>query len=216
MARANMRKNDGSPDSDRVLEVNIPEGISSFILPLAIFISALLVSGTILYAGSKFSGSTSEPAEVTADANTEDTEEEVAGAQADTPGTVVGDFETFTEYDLDICKDDGKPVVYLFSTTWCPHCQWIKDTFDSWAKDNSDKAVAYHWEIDTMDNTLTEEVETEVPQDAMDVYNQFNPEGSIPTFVFGCRYGRVGNGYETEEDLDKERAAFDSVLDKLR
>lgn len=195
------------------MEISVPEGLSSFMIPLSIFISALIVSGSILYAGSKLTGD-SVDTDATAEETTDDTTD-VAGAEAGAPGTVVREFETFTEYDTDVCKKDGKPVIYLFSTTWCPHCQWVKDTFDSWAKDNSGKAAVYHWEIDTNDNTLTSEVETEVPSDAMDVYNKFNPSGSIPTFVFGCRYSRVGNGYESEDDLGSEKASFDKVLEEL-
>lgn len=194
------------------MEISVPDGISSFIVPLSIFISALILSGTILYAASH---SALQSDSDTTTAETTDTSNDVAGTETEAPGEVVRTFETFTEYDTEICKKDGKPVIYLFSTTWCPHCQWVKDTFDSWAKGNSGKAVIYHWEVDTNDNTLTTEVETEIPSEIMDVYNTFNPGGSIPTFVFGCRYGRVGNGYETEDDLNKEKATFDSVLEEL-
>ena len=72
-----------------------------------------------------------------------------------------------------------------------------------------------HWELDTNDNTLTVEVETEIPEEHNAVYEQFNPGGSIPTFVFGCRYSRVGNGFEAEDDLDMEREAFDKIIQEL-
>ncbi len=189
---------------------------TSFAVPLAILLSAVIISVSVVYAGSKLTteGTTlgvNEDAENNADAG----ESGETPAGSDALGAVLGQFETFTEYDEDICKEDGKPVVYLFSTTWCPHCEWIKDTFDSWAKDNSDKISAYHWELDTMDNSLTDAVESEVPEDANAVYEAFNPEGSIPTFVFGCKYGRVGNGYEAEDDLDKEAETFDNVLEQI-
>lgn len=114
-----------------------------------------------------------------------------------------------------ICKEGGKPVVYLFSTTGCPHCRWIKDTFDSWAKKNADKIVAYHWEVDTGDNTLTSAVEKQVPAAQEAVYTQFNPEGYVPTFVFGCKYSRVGNGYERQGDLTAEVAEYNAVMADL-
>jgi len=193
------------------MEISVPDGLSSFIVPLSIFISALIISGSILYAASKTNGDSgsSDTAETT------DSDTDVAGAETGTLGEPVRTFETFTEYDTEVCKQDGKPVVYLFSTTWCPHCQWVAETFDNWAKENSDKAAVYHWQIDTKDNTITSEVETEIPSDILAVYNKFNPDGSIPTFVFGCRYSRVGNGYESESDLTKEKASFDSVLGEL-
>jgi thiol-disulfide isomerase/thioredoxin len=116
-----------------------------------------------------------------------------------------------------ICLQDGKPVVRLFSTTWCPHCGWIKDTFDRVAKEYVDagKIAAYHWELDTGDNTLTQAVETSVPQSEMDVYRQFNPGGSIPTFVFGCRYYRIGNGYESQQNLTLEDQEFRQIIDAM-
>ncbi|MBU1070847.1 thioredoxin family protein [Patescibacteria group bacterium] len=137
---------------------------------------------------------------------------EVAEPTLASPGDLVRQFETFTEYDSEVCREDGKPVVYLFSTTWCSHCVWIKDTFDDWASENVDGVVAYHWQVDTGDNTLTEEVETGMPEEHRAVYEKFNSAGSIPTFVFGCRYVRVGNGYEREDDLDKEIESFDKIL----
>jgi len=117
-----------------------------------------------------------------------------------------------------VCKEGGKPLVYLFSTTWCPHCKWVKDTFDKVAKEYVDagKIKAYHWEVDTFDDTLTATKETAVPADQEAVYQEFNPGGSIPTFVIGCKYFRVGNGYESKNDLvaeEKElKAAIDAVL----
>ncbi|MDD3661749.1 MAG: thioredoxin family protein [Candidatus Dojkabacteria bacterium] len=202
--------------SDSVMEISFPDGISSFATPLAILLSAIVISGAILYSGSRASLNNDSDGSTAGVADTQETvEQEELPTAADLVGPVVRQYETFTEYDSEICKADGKPVVYLFSTTWCPHCEWIKDTFDSWAKENSDKVVAYHWELDTNDNTLTEEAETEVPSDHRAVYDNFNPNGSIPTFVFGCRYGRVGNGFETEDSLDMEREAFDKIVEEL-
>lgn len=117
----------------------------------------------------------------------------------------------------EICRENGKPVVYLFSTTWCPHCVWIKPFFDQTVKKFVDegKIVAYHWELDTGDNTLTADKETKVPDAAQTVYNEFNPDGSIPTFVFGCKYFRVGNGYEQTKDSAAEIAEFEAAINDL-
>lgn len=125
---------------------------------------------------------------------------------------------TFAEKkDAVVCQEDGQPVVYLFSTTWCSHCNWIKDTFDQTMADyvKAGKIKAYHWELDTGDNTLTSAKETEMPAAAMAIYSEFNPDGSIPTFVFGCKYFRVGNGYEAQNDLAAEQAEFKAVIKDL-
>ena len=154
---------------------------------------------------------------------------------------VVGTLETFKDSGYEAELQDGKPVIRLFSTTWCPHCIWIKPTFDRVVKEYvaAGKIVAYHWEIDKGsagnwdvangggNNTLTEAVETAVPQTEMDVYAKFNPSGSIPSFILGGRYYRVGNGFEGPGDtatpasaqslanLAKEEAALRAVIDKL-
>jgi thiol-disulfide isomerase/thioredoxin len=221
MAKQSKKKTDSSKNSngkksDGIVEINVPKISSSSLIPVAILLSAVIVSFAVIYTGSKLNsdestlGTTEESGETTDNGGSDD-----SAPAAQTPGKVVREFETFTEYDSEICKEDGKPVVYLFSTTWCPHCEWIADTFDSWAKENSDKVTAYHWELDLNDNTLTDEVESEVPDEHNDVYESFNPNGSIPTFVFGCRYGRVGNGYEAEEGLDKELETFDNLLKEI-
>lgn len=124
---------------------------------------------------------------------------------------------TFTKTTKPICRKDGKPIIRLFSTTWCPHCIWIKDDFDSVVKEyvKKGKIVAYHWQLDTGDDTLTSAIEKKVPAEEEAVYKEFNPEGSIPTFVFGCKYYRIGNGYEREGDHDKEKAEFRQIIEEL-
>ena len=127
------------------------------------------------------------------------------------------EIKTFTLKEGEICLEDGKPVIRLFSTTWCPHCVWIKETFYSTVKKfvDSGKIIAHHWELDTGDDTLTEIVETEVPESELVIYKEFNPRGSIPTFVFGCKYFRVGNGFESTKDLDSEKKEFKAVIESL-
>lgn len=126
-------------------------------------------------------------------------------------------FETFASVDGEICREDGKPVIRLFSTTWCPHCQWIADTYDDVVEQYVDdgEIVAHHWQVDTGDDTLTGQVEQQVPDSEEAVFAEFNPAGSIPTFVFGCKYYRVGNGYEQEDDLALEAAEFMDVIEAL-
>jgi thiol-disulfide isomerase/thioredoxin len=124
---------------------------------------------------------------------------------------------TFKSVEGTACKENGKPVIDLFSTTWCPHCQWIKPTYDRVAKEYVDqgKIVAHHWELDTGDDTLTTAVETKVPDSELAVYNQINPKGTIPTFVFGCKYYRIGTGYEKTNDLNAEEKEFRAVIEEL-
>ena len=124
---------------------------------------------------------------------------------------------TFDSVSGDICMEDGKPVIRMFSTTWCPHCQWISDTFDDVVKTYVDDGliVAYHWALDIGDDTLTAQVEPAVPDSEMAVFREFNPRESIPTFVFGCKYYRIGTAYEPENDLEAEADEFTAVIEAL-
>lgn len=133
------------------------------------------------------------------------------------PATASGISTFFQKKDAQICVEDGKPVVYLFSTTWCPHCLWVKATFDETVSEyaKAGKIKAYHYEVDTGDDALTSAVETQVPEAALAVYREFNPGGSIPTFVFGCKYFRIGNGYEQQNDLKAEKAELQAAIDDL-
>ena len=119
--------------------------------------------------------------------------------------------------DAVICKENDKPVVYMFSTASCPHCQWIMETFNSFAKEYSDKGqiMAYSYDVDTGDDLLTKEVENDLTSQANNVYNEFSPEGYIPVFAFGCKYFRIGNGYEGEDNLNKETAEFLAIINEL-
>ena len=142
----------------------------------------------------------------------------------DTTGQVViekdgkeGGIATFTLTGDELCVDDaGKPIVRQFSTSWCPHCKWIMDTYESVVEEYvaDGKITAYLWELDTDDDLLTSEKDS-VPAEEREVFEKYNPRGSIPTFVFGCQYVRVGNGYEQANDLASEEAEFRAVIEKL-
>jgi len=127
------------------------------------------------------------------------------------------DIKTFKAIEGPVETIDGKPVIRLFSTTWCPHCIWIKPTFDRVVKEYADagKIVAHHWEMDTGDDTLTPEIETSVPASEQAVFQKFNPNNTIPTFVFGGKYYRIGNGYEQQQNLTAEEKEFRAVIDEL-
>ena len=127
------------------------------------------------------------------------------------------EIKTFSDNGGDGCYEDGKPVIRLFSTTWCPHCKWITETYESVVQEYADKEliVAKHWELDINDDTLTQGVEGSVPESELAIYREFNPRGSIPTFVFGCKYSRIGNGFERSVGLEAEEAEFRAVIDTL-
>ncbi len=138
-------------------------------------------------------------------------------------------IQTFTDTKDEICRDEsGKPIVRLFATSWCPHCKWIKDTYTTIVREYADdgKIFAYLWEVDKNDNLLTDAKDA-VPDSENAIFEKYNPKGSIPTFVFGCKYARVGNGYEQTGDssnaasstsrahLAAEEGEFRAVIEDL-
>ncbi len=140
-----------------------------------------------------------------------------AGPSGNETNVLNQNITTFKAIEGPVETVDGKPVIRLFSTTWCPHCVWIKPTFDRVVSEyvSQGKIVAYHWELDTNDDTLTPAAEGAVPASEQAVFARFNPRSSIPTFVFGGKYWRIGNGYEREQSLVKEEAEFRAVIDEL-
>ena len=189
-------------------------------LPVSILLSTLILSVTIFIVGGQISGDLKtgfivgpSPAVNPAD-NGEELLVPATGRYSNVP---VGKVASFNETGNEICLEGGKPVVYLFFTTWCPHCKWIKETFDETVANLAaeGKIVAYHWEVDTFDNALTSEVETGVPAEHMKIYQEFNPGQSILTFVFGCKYFRIGNAYESTQGLGVEKKDFEEIVAKL-
>lgn len=212
MEEQNQEKQNESVKTKKDFWSNISPKMT-FVLGLVVGI-AVFASLSLLYSFLAL-GRTSEPAKIV-DNNIENNQEQ--DFYPEEPSGVP--FGSFVDTGWPICQEDGKPIVRLFSTTWCPHCSWIKDTFDQAMKEYIDqgKIIARHWEFDTNNNTLTEEVEGSIPPAEEVVFDQFNPHGSIPTFVFGCRYYRIGNAYSgmgDEEGLQMEGQEFRDLVEKM-
>jgi len=127
------------------------------------------------------------------------------------------DAPTFVYTRDKVCRDGGKPIIMLFSATGNSHCEWIADTYDSVAREymNNGKIVAYHWQADTGDNTLTPNRETAISEVEDAFYTKYSPERAVPTFVFGCSFMRTGNGYEMQNDTKAEEDEFRTIIDAL-
>lgn len=105
--------------------------------------------------------------------------------------TVEGNFIKLA--DQEICKENGKPIIYFFGSPNCPHCHWEYPIIKEVVAKFGDK-VSFH---DNMNEITDNEVFTKYSN------------GSVPTIVLGCRYYRVGSGEEIGEDKEIE------VLTKL-
>ena len=119
---------------------------------------------------------------------------------------------TFTETNDAICKKDGKVVVRLFSTTKNSASNWVSKTFDEIAAQYGEDIIAYHWQLDTGDNTLTNTIEKGIPKEEVSIFQKYNNKNTVPTYVFGCKYTRIGNAYDSLED---EGAEFKKVIENL-
>jgi thiol-disulfide isomerase/thioredoxin len=116
-----------------------------------------------------------------------------------------------------ICTQEGKPIIRLYSTTTCPHCRWVNSTFNGVMEEYMDagKIVAYHWDLDIGNDQFTPAKEASVPPGEVSLFQTVNPRQSVPTYLFGCKYYRIGNAYETQDDLDAEAGEFKAVIEKL-
>lgn len=126
-------------------------------------------------------------------------------------------IKTFRITDKNICRNSkGQPIVLLFSTPDCPHCNWIAETYDETVLEYAERGLieAHHYDLNTKDDLLTPEIEKEIPE----IYLKIGEEGSqgyVPYFNFGCMYHRISNGYEREDDLYAEEVEMRQVIEAL-
>jgi len=99
---------------------------------------------------------------------------------------VDGNF--YLKENAEIIQEDGKPVVFLFTSSNCPHCVWEKPVMQEVINKFGDNIV-YKQREDTMDD--------------QEIYNQFG-EGGVPLIVIGGKYYREGAGENLGEDKEKE------------
>ena len=114
----------------------------------------------------------------------------------------------------DVRKKDISEVIEIENSSFSS--PWVKEAFDSIAKGYADKGliVARHWELDIRDDTLTPRRERMVPDSEMSVFNRISG-GGVPAYSMGCRYIRLGNGHERENNIEAEKAEFMAVIEML-
>jgi thiol-disulfide isomerase/thioredoxin len=99
---------------------------------------------------------------------------------------VEGGFKSIN--DVNVCTENGKPIVYFFGSEGCPHCKWEKPIIEAIIKEFG-TAISFHENIDSSTD--------------QDVFTQYST-GSIPTLVIGCKYWRIGSGESAGETSEKE------------
>lgn len=160
-----------------------------YLVPSAIILAGMIIAGAILVsrtAGQLGSEAVRQlPGQVVEQEVEEATEAatpeegQVAGV-VEEPKKTIGNFLVTEE---EICEEGGKPIIYYFGSSQCPHCTWehpiMEKVLGSFAGQ-----VSFH---DLMDDTSGRDNEI------FEKYLEIN-RGAIPFLVFGCKYVRVGSG----------------------
>lgn len=117
--------------------------------------------------------------------------------------TTVGNFSITNK---EVCKENGKPIVYFFGSSSCPHCVWEKPVAQKVFSQFKNE-IAYY---ENFDSTNDSEI--------FNQYSDINP-GYVPFLVLGCKYARVGAGENlgaNDEDSKKlEEEALTAIVCKL-
>lgn len=115
----------------------------------------------------------------------------------------IGDFLVT---DKEICQENGKPVVYFFGSSGCPHCVWEKPIAQKVFSKFKDQ-ISYH-----------ENFDSDKDGDVFQRYSDINP-GYVPFLILGCKYVRVGAGEQLGKDEAEskklEEEALTAILCKL-
>lgn len=133
-----------------------------------------------------FDGKIFYPEAFSLDTATTTAPEKVKGGE-----TVEGGFIKLA--DQEICKENGKPIIYFFGSLNCPHCHWEYPIIKEVAAKFGDK-ISFR---DNMNNITDKEI-----------FAKYS-DGGVPTLVLGCRYYRMGSGEQIGAEKETE------VLTKL-
>jgi hypothetical protein len=149
---------------------------------------------------------------------TSSTDTTLAGAPTTISSSTTLDplIRTFTDKGGAVCRSGGKPIIRVYSKLECEHCQWSGPMFDRVAREYADEGliVAHHWVFDTNDDILTDGQEKEMPALEYDTFLIGNST-TVPYFSFGCRFTRIGNGYQIQKRPDKEESEYRAVIEHL-
>lgn len=106
----------------------------------------------------------------------------------------IGEF-LVTDRPIDL--SNGKPVVYFFGSSSCPHCVWekpiAKKVFDAFKNE-----IVYHEDFDSQNDS-----------DVFQKYLDINP-GYIPFIILGGKYARVGAGENLSKLTDPQQRDAES------
>jgi len=103
------------------------------------------------------------------------------------PEETIGNFIVSTD---EVCKEEGKPIIYFFGADWCGGCRWEHPVIEN-------VTVKFEGYISFHDINIDLDYST-ADQEIFDKYST----GGVPTLALGCRYYRVGAGTNMGEDME--------------
>ena len=110
-------------------------------------------------------------------------------------------LRSFEETDDEVC-DQEKPIIRLYTTSFCEVCNESIDVFKNLVEKFDGSIEAFHWSLDTGDDLLTSKKEEGVPKEEVELFKKYSPNKLVPTAVLGCKYKRVGKlGIEEQDEF---------------
>ncbi len=98
--------------------------------------------------------------------------------------TTIGNFIVSGD---EICREDGKPIIYFFGSERCGYCKWEQPVMVN-VTSKFEGYISFHENIDTTRDS--------------EIFGKYNPRGGVPTLVLGCKYYRVGAGTSMGEEQE--------------
>jgi parvulin-like peptidyl-prolyl isomerase len=140
----------------------------------------------------------------------------IVGSDSAQRGEEIINQEKKNEFDEllgQVCVEEEMPIVRFYTSSSCQKCKEMLSIFED-AVEDQDLSV-YIWELDTGDNLYTNDLESSIPREEFEALKEYNPNGAVPAYVFGCKYVRIGNAY-SQVEYDRELDAFNEILDMIR
>lgn len=110
--------------------------------------------------------------------------------------TVEGSFKEVESQK--ICQENGKPIVYFFGSSTCPHCRWEKPVIEKVTSKFGDY-ISFHEKIDDFGKDRK-------------IFENYS-DGGVPVVVLGCKYYRLGSG--EKDGKQKEEQALTNLICQL-
>lgn len=103
----------------------------------------------------------------------------------------------------EICQEDGKPSIYYFGYSGCPHCKWDYPIMETVAK-KFPTQIVFHDNMDKLDKLTAQD--SKIYSNYQEIHG-----GAVPFLAFGCKYVRVGSG-ENSQETDGGKASEEKNL----